>query len=83
MSATLPGLSRSGSLANLTPGTGYALNNDVDNDTEVSQTIYPNTEESKPNFSMNLASEGNQTKFGARKPQHQQHALFSNRYVSV
>ena len=58
MSATLPGLSRFGSMANSNSGTGHEPKYDVDNDTEVSQTIYSNTEESKPNFSMNLASEG-------------------------
>ena len=65
MSATLPGLSRFGSMANSNSSTSHEPKKDVDNDTEVSQTIYSNTEESKPNLSMNLVSEGNQTKFGS------------------
>ena len=54
----------SGSIANLTPNTGYEPKCDVDNDTPV---IFPDTDDHEPNLSTVFISEGDQTKFGSRQ----------------
>ena len=45
--ATLPGGSVSGSLANLTTNTGYEPKYNVDDDTEITPIIYPDTDDRK------------------------------------
>ena len=55
------------SVANLNTRTGYEPNCDVDNDTEITPTIFPDTDDNEPHLSIDLVSEGDQTKFGSRQ----------------
>ena len=65
--ASPPGRSWSLSVANLNTRTGYEPNCDVDNDTEITPTIFPDTDDNEPHLSIDLVSEGDQTKFGSRQ----------------
>ena len=65
--ATPPGGPVSGSLANLTTNTGYEPKYNVDDDTEITPIIYPDTDDRKLDFSTDLISDGEQTKFGSRQ----------------
>ena len=65
--ATPPGGSVSGSLANLTSNTGYEPKYNVDDDTEITPMIYPDTDDLKLDFSTDLISDSEQTKFGSRQ----------------
>ena len=62
---TPPGGPVSGSLANLTTYTGYEPNYNVDDDTEITPIIYPDTDDRILDFSTDLISDGEQTKFGS------------------
>ena len=56
--ATPPSHSTSGPLANLYNSTGYEPRYDIDNDTEITAKIFPDTDDHEPNLSMDLISEG-------------------------
>ena len=66
-SATPTGRSWSGSMANMHLLTGYEPKYDVDNDTEITPIIFPDTDDREPNLFTDLVSEGDQTKYGSRQ----------------
>ena len=47
--------------------TGYEPKYNVDDDTEITPIIYPGTDDRKLDFSTDLISDGEQTKFGSRQ----------------
>ena len=47
--------------------TGYEPKYDVDNDTEITQIIFTDTDDNEPHLFTDLVSEGDQTKYGSRQ----------------
>ena len=47
--------------------TGYEPKYDVDNDTEITQIIFTDTDDNEPHLFTDLVSEGDQRKYGSRQ----------------